>query len=232
MKRSEINWLIESGKSFAQESNFYLPPFAYWTIEDFTSKGQEISEIVENNLGWDITDFGRNDFSNFGLLLFTIRNGSADALESGTGKCYAEKMLIVEENQITPFHFHWRKTEDIINRGGGTLKIKVYNSDAGEELDQKSDVVISLDGVRHIFPAGSTVSLSPGESITLVPGCYHQFWAEGGRVLVGEVSSVNDDESDNRFLEPLSRFPEVEEDEAPLHLLVLDYEKYFNTQLN
>ena len=232
MKRSEINRLIESGKSFARQSHFYLPPFAYWTAKDWASKGQETLEIVENGLGWDITDFGRDDFNNFGLLLFTIRNGSLDALEKGTGKCYAEKMLIVEENQITPFHFHWRKTEDIINRGGGMLKIKIFNSNTDEELDQKSVVEISLDGVRKNCPAGSVVSLSPGESITLVPGCYHQFWAEGERVLVGEVSSVNDDELDNRFLEPLSRFPEVEEDEAPLHLLVSDYEKHFNTQLN
>ena len=223
MKRSEVNRIIESGKSFAQQSCFYLPPFAYWTKEDWKSKGPETGEIVNNGLGWDITDFGRDDFSNFGLLLFTIRNGSLDVLQKGVGKSYAEKMLIVEENQITPFHFHWRKMEDIINRGGGILKIKIYNSNADEELDRESDVEISLDGVQNTFTAGSVVNLLPGESITLVPGCYHQFWAVKERVLVGEVSSVNDDNLDNRFLEPLSRYPQIEEDEPPLHLLVSDY---------
>jgi len=226
MKRSEVNRIIESGKSFAQQSGFYLPPFAYWSEEDWRSTGPETGEIVNNGLGWDITDFGRDDFSNFGLLLFTIRNGSLETLQSGVGKSYAEKMLIVEENQITPFHFHWRKMEDIINRGGGVLKIKLYNSNAEEELDREGDVEISLDGVRHTFTAGSDVSLLPGESITLVPGCYHQFWAEKDRVLVGEVSSVNDDNVDNRFLEPLSRFPKIEEDESPLHLLVSDYKRF------
>ena len=226
MKRSEINRLIESGKSFAEQHSFHLPPFAYWTLDDWKLKGQECGEIIENGMGWDITDFGRDEFPRFGLLLFTIRNGSLEALEKGIGKCYAEKMLIVGVNQVTPYHFHWKKTEDIINRGGGILKIKIYNSNFEEELDEVKDVEVSLDGVRHIFPAGSTVSLLPGESITLVPGCYHQFWGEGERVLVGEVSSVNDDQQDNRFLEPLSRFPVVEEDEVPLHLLVSDYEQY------
>ena len=31
--------------------------------------------------------------------------------------------MFVRENQVTPFHYHVRKTEDIINRGGkGTGK--------------------------------------------------------------------------------------------------------------
>ena len=70
--------------------------------------------------------------------------------------------------------------------------------------------------------------LEPGESITLVPRCYHTFWGEGGRVLVGEVSLVNDDYADNRFFEPVGRFPDVEEDEPPLYLLVNDYRRYYH----
>jgi hypothetical protein len=230
MRRSEINRIIESGKRFTQKCSFYLPPFAFWTVKDWMSKGPEAAEIVENRLGWDITDFGRDNFSKFGLLLFTIRNGSPKINLREAGKCYAEKMLIVEANQITPFHFHWRKMEDIINRGGGILKIKLYNSNKDEELDEESDVGISLDGVWHNYAAGSIVSLSPGQSITLVPGCYHQFWAEGERVLVGEVSSVNDDKQDNRFLEPMSRFPQVEEDQSMLHLLISDYSRYYRAE--
>ena len=67
----------------------------------------------------------------------------------------------------------------------------------------------------------------PSESITLAPYCYHKFWGVGGRVLVGEVSKVNDDNTDNRFLEPVGRFPAIEEDEVPLHLLVNDYGRYY-----
>jgi D-lyxose ketol-isomerase len=45
-------------------------------------------------------------------------------------------------------------------------------------------------------------------------------------VLVGEVSRVNDDQVDNRFYEPVGRFPTVEEDEPPLYLLMNDYQTY------
>jgi D-lyxose ketol-isomerase len=67
------------------------------------------------------------------------------------------------------------------------------------------------------------VELSPGESITLPAYLYHRFWAEDGVCLVGEVSKVNDDNKDNRFLDELGRFPTIEEDEAPYRLLVSDY---------
>ena len=54
---------------------------------------------------------------------------------------------------------------------------------------------------------------------------YHTFWGESGKgkILVGEVSKVNDDRVDNRFYEPVGRFPEIEEDEPPLYLLGMDY---------
>jgi len=78
-------------------------------------------------LGWDITDFGGGDFLKKGLLLFTMRNGNL--YDDRYTKPYAEKYLIVEEGQVTPFHFHWKKMEDIINRGGGNLLVQVYNDD-------------------------------------------------------------------------------------------------------
>jgi D-lyxose ketol-isomerase len=37
---------------------------------------------------------------------------------------------------------------------------------------------------------------------------------------------VNDDENDNRFYDKVGRFPEIEEDEEPVHLIVNDYAKY------
>ena len=45
--------------------------------------------------------------------------------------------------------------------------------------------------------------------------------------MVGEVSLVNDDDTDNRFLEPVGRFAEIEEDEPPIFLLRDDYERYW-----
>jgi D-lyxose ketol-isomerase len=39
---------------------------------------------------------------------------------------------------------------------------------------------------------------------------------------------VNDDRTDNRFYESIGRFPQVIEDEPPLHLLTMDYAKYWH----
>jgi hypothetical protein len=228
MKRSEINAIIRSADAFIKERGFYLPPFAYWTPGEWRSKGPEVSEIVDNHLGWDITDFGSGDFERVGLVLFTLRNGSPENWKTLTGKLYAEKILVIGEDQLTPYHFHWNKMEDIINRGGGTLCIQLYNAAPDETLDQERQVRLSVDGVERRFHPGQVLRLAPGESVSLPQYCYHQFWAEEGRVLVGEVSLVNDDQSDNRFLEPVGRFPSIDEDEAPLYLLCNDYASYFS----
>ena len=84
--------------------------------------------------------------------------------------------------------------------------------------------------MSRTVPAGGVVRLEPGESITLVPYCYHAFWGERGRVLVGEVSLVNDDATDNHFHDKVGRFPTIDEDEPPVHLLVNDYERYWHIQ--
>jgi D-lyxose ketol-isomerase len=227
MKRSEINTIIRSADAFVRQHHFYLPPFAYWTPEDWANKGPEVREIVDTHLGWDITDFGRGDFERFGLVLFTIRNGLPENWRTGKGKLYAEKILIVGVDQATPMHFHWNKMEDIINRGGGNLLIQLYNATPEDELDNSGDVRVSLDGVRRSVKPGDIVRLAPGESITLVQRCYHKFWAETERTLLGEVSLVNDDHADNRFHQPVGRFPEIEEDELPLYLLCNDYDHYY-----
>jgi D-lyxose ketol-isomerase len=154
-----------------------------------------------------------------GLLLFTIRNGDVKDPES---KQYAEKIMMVDVDQITPMHFHWHKAEDIINRGGGQLVIQLFNSTPDETLED-TPVTISTDGVLRTVKAGDCVMLGPGESITLPAYCYHKFWGAEGKVLVGEVSAVNDDDTDNRFLDPLPRYSQIEEDEPPVYLLCTDY---------
>lgn len=227
MKRSEINEIMRQADAFMRQHSFHLPPFAYWSPDTWATKGAEVSEIVDRQLGWDITDFGSGDYQHTGLFIFTIRNGDLANLQKGAGKLYAEKILVVEVDQITPLHFHWRKTEDIINRGGGQLAIQLYNSTAEDGLAD-TPVTVSLDGVQRTLPAGSTVVLTPGESITLPTRLYHAFWAEGSRALVGEVSLVNDDNTDNRFYQPVGRFPTIDEDEPPLYLLCTDYPNYYH----
>jgi len=227
MKRSEINTILRDTEDLLEKHQFHLPPFAYWSPEEWKQKGEEVQEIVDKKLGWDITDFGQGEFYERGLLLFTLRNGDVKNLKEGTGKLYAEKMLIVEENQVTPLHFHWTKTEDIINRGGGDLVLQLYNATDDGEL-QDSEVAISVDSIRRTVLPGGTITLHPGESITLPTFCYHTFWAANQPVLAGEVSLVNDDDHDNRFYSEVGRFPEIEEDEPPLYLLVNDYKDYYD----
>jgi len=223
MKRSEINQIMKNAKAFMAEKQFLLPPWAYWSVDDWKRNVAVAQEITENMLGWDITDFGSGDFHKCGLFLFTIRNGKFNVDK----KPYAEKIMIVEENQETPMHYHWSKMEDIINRGGGNLVIELYNSTADNLLDS-TPVNYKKDAVSGSVDAGGLVILNPGESICLEQGMYHRFYGEPGKgkVLVGEVSAVNDDASDNCFFEPVGRFPVIEEDEEPVHLLMTDYSRF------
>ena len=228
MKRSEINAIMKDGLAFLKRMNFLMPPFAHWSPSDWKRKGAECHDIIDQQLGWDITDFGSGDFNKVGLFLFTIRNGKFSDLKLKDGKVYAEKIMIVRENQLTPTHFHYQKMEDIINRGGGNLVIRLWNSTPSEKLAQ-STVTVAMDGVQVKVKAGGTITLKPGESVCLPQRLYHRFWGQAGKgmVLVGEVSRVNDDHVDNRFFDPVGRFPQIEEDVAPLHLLYNDYAKYY-----
>lgn len=226
MKRSQINRIMRDSLRFLGKMNFLLPPFATWTPEQWRRKGPECREIVLQQLGWDITDFGSGDFAKVGLFLFTIRNGIFSELKSTRGKDYAEKIMIVQPGQVTPTHFHHHKMEDIINRGGGDLVIQLWKSTLADGL-AKPNVTVSVDGVQTTVYTGGKIKLSPGESVCLPPRLYHKFWGAGATTLVGEVSRVNDDRVDNHFHQPVGRFPVIEEDEAPMHLLYNEYAKYY-----
>ena len=225
MKRSEINREIKKAEAFFASFNFKLPKFASWTLEDWDKHGDEIQEIFDCELGWDLTDFGRGDFAKDGLLLFTIRNGIMGSEKYS--KPYAEKLMISRSEQVTLMHCHVYKQEDIINRGGGRLVFELYNRKGDTlELDD-TPVELVRDGEKLIIPAGGKLILEPGESVTLCQNVFHKFYAEkGSDVMIGEVSCVNDDHNDNVFHEPQLRFPVIEEDEAPYRLLVCDYQNY------
>lgn len=224
MKRSEINANIKQMEALAKKHGFLLPPFCNWSQNDWKSKGHEYDEIRDNMLGWDITDYGLGNFDKVGFALITLRNGNQS--NPKYKKVYAEKLLMLKEGQHSPMHFHWKKSEDIINRGGGTLLIRLYNDD-GEGGLAESDVIVNADGRSYEIRAGETVELKPGESITLWPHQYHDFNVKlgTGDVLIGEVSMCNDDMTDNRFYDEIGRFPEIEEDEPPYRLLCNEYPK-------
>ncbi|GGB17855.1 D-lyxose/D-mannose family sugar isomerase [Allosediminivita pacifica] len=221
MKRSEINDIIAEGDAFIRGFGHILPPFAYWEPEKIAAP--EAALIRARGLGWDITDYGEGRFDEMGLFLFTTRNGTLDDLKTGGGMLYAEKIMISRRDQLSPMHRHNVKAEDIINRGGGDLVIELFAPDAEGNIDPEADVTVPCDGVMRTVSAGGLLHLKPGESVTLMPGVWHAFWAEGADCLIGEVSTVNDDRTDNVFREPIGRFSQIEEDVDPVHLLVSDY---------
>ncbi len=224
MKRSEINRALKEMEAMCQKEHCYLPPFCHFTPAEWAQKGHEYDEIRDCRLGWDITDYGKDDFDRLGLSLITIRNGNRK-LADRYPKVYAEKLLYLKEGQYSPNHFHWFKTEDIIHRGGAPVLIRVYNSLPDESIDRENPVTLSCDGRRFTVPAGALIRLTPGESIHVHRGLYHDFQVEpgAGPALLGEVSQTNDDENDNRFEPPMGRFPAIEEDEPPYRLLCGEY---------
>ena len=227
MKRSEVNEIIRESDKFIRSFGYVMPPFAYWSPEELKARTSSDSKaILQARLGWDITDYGQGKFDELGLFLFTTRNGNQQDLKKGGGMLYAEKIMISREKQLSPMHRHIVKAEDIINRGGGTLVLELFNSNPDGSVDEKTDVEVATDGRIVRQKAGGLLKLQPGESVTLLPGNWHAFWGEGGDVLIGEVSTVNDDLTDNIFREPIGRFSSIDEDEAPLHLLVSDYDKW------
>ncbi|GGA54043.1 D-lyxose/D-mannose family sugar isomerase [Pelagibacterium lentulum] len=231
MKRSRVNEIIREADAFIRSFGYIMPPFAYWSPGQMKDRQADIGNIINAGMGWDVTDYGQGDFERLGLFLFTVRNGDAADLDKGRGMLYAEKIMVSRHDQISPMHRHTIKAEDIINRGGATLALQLYEDDGTDMgIDTEKDVVVYTDGVKRVLPAGGILELAPGESVTLLPGNWHKFWGEGGDVLIGEVSTVNDDRTDNTFLDPIGRFSAIEEDEDPIHLLVSDYEKWFGVK--
>ena len=224
MKRSQINAALKEMEAMCYNHGWHLPPFCNVLPEEWHNLGHEYDEIRDCALGWDITDYGKGDFDKFGFSLITIRNGNR-AKQDKYPKMYAEKLLYLKEGQYAPTHFHWFKTEDIINRGGGNVLIRVYNSLPDEQVDYKNDVTVHTDGRTYTVPAGTQIRLCPGESIFIQQRLYHDFSVEEGTgpVLLGEVSQCNDDNTDNRFEPPVGRFPAIEEDEPPYRLLCNEY---------
>ena len=222
MKRSQINGAIEQAIAVFGGMNVHLPPFAFWRPEQWPEKGHEVDEIRQTMLGWDVTDFGKGDFHNTGRTIFTLRNGTYR--HEGYEKTYSEKLILLEEEQASPIHYHARKMEDIINRCGGDILMRLYQATA-QGTKSSDPFEVAINACRKVISAGDTIRLRPGESICLPTGTIHQFWSEKGTGLTvsGEVSSICDDLSDNSLLEQVSHFPTVEEDEPPLFLLCNEY---------
>ncbi len=185
----------------------------------------ELSEVIGAGLGWDVTDFDLGDFARTGIVLITIRNGGTPGAKAA-GKTYCEKIIHMRKDQTCPMHYHRAKTEDIINRGGGTLCFELHTAAKDGHSFSPEGFRVWSDGMRRECRPGEVVRLSPGQSLTLSPFLYHSFWAQEDDVLVGEVSTVNDDVADNVFYREAPRFMTIVEDEAPRYLLVHELARF------
>src|SRR5579883_1024633 len=226
MKRSQINKLIDEALEFFESQNLNLPPWAKWTCQQWQEHlGEQTLEIRTHGMGWNVTDFGSGDFYRQGLLLFIMRNGLLKDNKPQDTKTYAEKAMMVRAGQVTPWHFHWMKTEDLINRGGGRLEVELgWANDAENNIDSSRDVIVQVDGISRKISAGGKIVLEPGESVTLPPRLCHQFCGHAGdsKICVGEVSSLNDDGTDNCFIFGLPKMA-IQEDEPRRFWLCSEY---------
>jgi D-lyxose ketol-isomerase len=154
------------------------------------------------NPRWDVTDFGLGDWKTFGLVLVNLSEEPE----------YTEKLMYAERGMTTPAHTHRLKKEDIICRTG-LLHIQLWGS----------HIRVKRNGEWCDVESGGSLTLEPGERITLTPGIIHEFYPLTEQCIIGEVSTANDDANDNFFVNPeVGRFPGIDEDEPAIVTLVSD----------
>ena len=217
MKRSQVNTLLREAESLFAQCGIALPPWAHWSPAVWRAHPQAAAFFRRRQIGWDVTDFGTGDFARKGLVLLCLRNGIVGLDEE---RSYAEKLLVLREGQEAPYHFHRFKMEDIIVRGGGNMVLQVFDTDeTGAPLDLCVHARIDAEVLR--VAARAPIVLRHGQSVMLPPGQAHRLTAEAGAgtVVLGEVSRVNDDLTDNVFFEPTARFASIDDDEPALRPL-------------
>ena len=182
MKRSEINGVVKEATDAFKKHGWILPP----------------------NPCWDVTDFGLDDFSKYGLVLVNLAKQPE----------YCEKIMYVRKEQITPYHCHKNKKEDIICRWG-VLEISLRSN--------VPTIRLQVNGEWRDIPTDASLILQAGERVTLTSGVRHSFLAQSDFAIVGEVSTANNDVDDNFFDDPaVGRFSAIEEDEPAIAKIVSD----------
>ena len=158
---------------------------------------------------WDITDMGLGRFDKVGLVLINLCEE----------KEYCEKLMYAEQGQVTPLHAHHLKKEDIICRNG-QLAIELWAGHPNQ-CPKGKEGVIKCNGVKVSFQSGIPLVLNAGERVTIERGMIHSFWPLSKECVIGEVSTANDDTNDNHFVDDqVGRYPQIEEDDAPLIRLI------------
>jgi len=211
MRRSELNAFLHAAMGTMDGYRFLLPPYARWSLQQWRDDPERARYCHARQIGWEVTDFATGRYAECGLLTLCPRNGRAGV--SGE-RPYAEKIMMVGTGQETPWHCHRKKMEDIIVRGGGDLAIELAFSADGAHRDD-APVTVRVDEAEVTVAASTPLVLRPGSSILVPQGLYHRFYGTAGTgpVMVGEVSVMNDDLTDNFFLGGLGRPTPTVEDE-------------------
>jgi D-lyxose ketol-isomerase len=221
LKRSEVNAILREASSFFNSFGSFLPPQSKWSVDEWLVRKDSMTPTIKGAVGWDIFK-PQPDFAAHGLTLYTLTNGYP-----GNYQVYAEKLLMSTPGQVCPMHYHALKQEDIICAGGADMHMELYwAADEKHLSDEPIEAVIS--GKITTVKPGELMVFKPGERITLEPRMFHKFWGDPDAKVpsfIREVSMVNDDSTDNYFLEELGRFAEVIEDEPVLWPLASDYKK-------
>lgn len=232
MKRSEINAAIERAIGNAKKFGVALPKWADWHPQQFDSSADGIRH---QKLGWKVVDFGVGDFPNCGLVIFALCSPIAD--ESGepvtkpqtiadrdypvTG--FSRKYLFVQAGQTEPHHFHRQKArKEVTVIAGASVRFELAWAD-GDTLLSDKDVDVQVDGIWHHLPAGGSIVVAPGETITLPGELSHIISVpEGGQdTIMLETSTANNDSNDNIFPFMTPTSVPVEED-AKVRYQLLD----------
>ena len=154
------------------------------------------------NPRWDVTDFGLGSFLNCGLVLVNL----AEEEE------YCEKVMYAIEGQVTPAHTHQRKKEDIICRSG-VLVVQLWSQNP-QIQKTRGRFNVKINGQSCLITSGDKITLQAGNRVTIDPGVWHEFYPDSEKCVIGEVSTANDDLSDNFFSnEEIGRYTEIKEDE-------------------
>ncbi len=222
MKRSEINDNILLALDVFKAHRFCLPKWAYWHPENWLHSGPEVQAIKDAMLGWDVTDFGFDNFASIGLVAFNLRNVRISGVNQSHVAGYAERIQLVQKTQVVPLHMHRSKSKDIIHRGGRDLLVQIYEADQEDKLLDQDRIEVHINGIQYRVKPGGVVRLKEGDSIHLRARLYHKFWAEKSGCMVGEISTENDLQ-DIVFHDRAQRFPSIAENEAPVHLLCNEY---------
>lgn len=221
LKRSEANAIISKAADIFNSYGNFLPPQWKWSVEEWLANKDAMEPSIKGGVGWDI--FKPNpDFGAHGLTLYTVTNGYP-----GSYQVYAEKLLLSTPGQVCPMHYHALKQEDIICGGGADMHMELYWA-ADEKHLSDEPIMATINGKRTTVKAGELLVFKPGERITLEPRMFHKFWADPDSKdpgFIREVSMVNDDATDNYFLDEIGRFAEVTEDEPVLWPLGSDYKR-------